>query len=139
MDFVKLSRGPVIAESQGPFSPDELVGDAYSRRFTGRFTDGRYLFITDYYAAYDIRATFHRDDSDTDGRPYDVENVTEFRITSDPDGDNELFSDYTSYDYPNYQSFATVEEADKSARQYANVTQEAYFSVPDTEGYTPKI
>lgn len=131
-----VAVGGVEEESQGPFAPEVLAGPVFSRRFTGRFRNGKYVTITDYYAVIDLAEYTCRDADEfrDGGGQYDVENQVEYLVSDKPlteDDWREVTSDYYS-EFPNYRSFETVEAATASARSYAEASSAEFFTVNES-------
>lgn len=103
--------GTLLSEGQGPFAPEQLLSDAYSRRFVGTPGDGKskYLIVTDYYAVVSIG------EWDEGGDMPQVLNCTEFLWTNslDEPGSFEVDSEYT---YEDGDVYDTLIEAEAAAR-----------------------
>ena len=103
----------ILAEGQGPYAPETLLSEAYSRRFVGTPLDDSiapYLVITDYYAAVNVG---------TDEEPVaSILNITEMMYCTDPDepGGTEVNSEITYDD--GFETYETVEHAAREARRH---------------------
>lgn len=103
----------ILTEGQGPYAPETLLSEVYSRRFVGTPLDesiAPYLVITDYYAAVNVG---------TDEEPVaSILNMTEMMYCTDPDdpGGTEVTSDY--YYDSEHEDYVDAEHAARDARRH---------------------
>lgn len=128
--FVTLSeQGAMVEDSQGSFAPEILAGPVFERRFTGRLRNGNYVSVTASYAVVRLSEVFNREADDWD---FDVMGMTEFRVTADADGEQEINTEYSNDDeWPSYTSFATEQEATDYAKRICRSLSVEMFSVQD--------
>lgn len=95
MSITPFEQGTVAREGQGPYAPETLLSDAYSRRFVGTPLDesiAPFLAITDYYAVVN---------AGTEEEPViTIQNCTEQVWCTDFEdvGGTEVISEYTFED-----------------------------------------
>jgi hypothetical protein len=102
--------GALAKDGNGPYPPETLLSEAYSRRFVGTPRDASiapYLVITDYYAVVN---------TGTEEEPYiTLQNITETAYCTDWQdvGGTEVDRDYTYDD--EFERYSTVEHAEREA------------------------